>query len=56
MSRKKNDPVFAVAGVSDTLDRVARRCNVPIDKLKLLNPDIKGPVYLLKIGQRVRIK
>ncbi len=56
MPRKKNEPVYAVAGVSDTLDRIARRCDVPIDKLKLLNPDIKGPVYLLRIGQRERIK
>ena len=56
MARKKNEPVYAVAGVSDNLDRIARRCGVPLEKLKLLNPDIKGPVYFCQIGQRVRIK
>lgn len=56
MPRKKNEPVYAVAGVSDNLDRIARRCGIPFEKLKLLNPDIKGPVYFCLIGQRVRIK
>lgn len=56
MARKKNEPVYAVAGVSDILDRIARRCGVPLEKLKLLNPEIKGPVYFCHIGQRVRIK
>ena len=56
MARKKNEPVYLTAGISDTLDRIAHRNDIPIDKLKLLNPDIKGPVYFCRIGQRVRIK
>ena len=56
MARKKNDPVYLTAGISDTLGRIAHRNDIQLEKLKLLNPDIKGPVYFCKIGQRVRIK
>ena len=56
MARKKSEPVYLTAGISDTLDRISRRNNIPLEKLKLLNPDIKGPAYFCTMGRRIRIK
>lgn len=57
MPRKKSEKtkIYCTAAFGDTLDRIARRLDIDLDILKQLNPDVKGPVYLLKLGQRVRI-
>lgn len=48
-------PVYAVAGMGDTLIRIAWKNNLDFNKLRELNPDIKGPAYILRMGQRVRL-
>ena len=54
-SKKKKDPIYATAGLGDNLIRMSWRNNIPFDKLKQLNPDVKGPGYVLKMGQKVRL-
>lgn len=57
MARKKNETIIYVTGApADTLDRISRRYDIPLALLKEMNPTIKGPVYPVRIGQRVRIK
>lgn len=51
----KTEPVYAVAGMGDTLIRIAWKNNLDFNKLRELNPDIKGPAYILRMGQRVRL-
>ena len=57
-SKKKDkpaDPVYVTAGIADNLIRISWKNNIPFDQLRKLNPDVKGPGYILKLGQRVRI-
>lgn len=57
-SKKKKEvsPVYAVAALGDTLIKIAWKNNLDFGELKKLNPDVKGPAFLLYMGQRVRIK
>lgn len=49
-------PLYHKAVAGDTLSKIARKYNTSLAEIKRLNPDIKGPVYLVKIGKQVRIK
>lgn len=42
--------------MGDSLSRIAHRHNLTLAKIKELNPNIKPPMYLVRIGQPVRIK
>lgn len=52
---KVTESIYATAGIGDNLIRISLKNNIPFDQLRALNPDIKGPGYNLKMGQRVRI-
>ena len=49
-------PEYTQARFGEGLIRIARRVGITVDEIKRLNPDIKGPVYLVRLGQKVRIK
>lgn len=49
-------PEYTYAGLGEGLIRIARRCGITLDEIKRLNPEIKGPVYLVRFRQKVRIK
>ena len=51
----KSAPVYAVAAMGDNLIRIAWKNNIDFNRLRELNPDIKGPAYILRMGQRVRL-
>lgn len=53
--KKYAEPVYAVASLGDNLIRIAWKNNVDFNQLRELNPDIKGPAYILRMGQRVRL-
>lgn len=52
----KQDPVYCVAALGDTLIRLAWKHNLDFTELRKLNPSVKGPAFLLYMGQRVRVK
>ena len=51
-----SEPEYTYAGLGEGLIRIARRVGITLDEIKRLNPEIKGPVYLVKFRQKVRIK
>lgn len=40
----------------DSLSKIANKCGVKLSDVKALNPQIKAPLYIIKVGQRVRVK
>lgn len=52
---KPAEPIYFTAGLADNLIRISWKTNISFDQLRKLNPDIKGPGYILKMGQRVRL-
>lgn len=60
MARKKKADeeieMYIVTGSIDNLIRISWKYNVEFSKLKELNPEIKGPAYSIRMGQKVRIK
>ena len=55
-SKPDTEPVYTTARLAEGLIRIARRCGISLEDIKRLNPNIKGPVYLVRYGQKVRIK
>lgn len=51
-----DEPVYTIARAGEGLIRIAKRSGITFAEIKRLNPNIKGPVYLVRIGQKVRIK
>ena len=54
--KKYTEAVYAVAGLGDNLIRIALKNNLDFNTLRELNPDVKGPAYILRMGQRVRLR
>ena len=50
------EPAYTIAKIGEGLIRISRRTGVSLEELKRLNPSIKGPAYLVRIGQKVRIR
>lgn len=50
------EPVYVYPQLGDGLYKIARRYNITIDEIKRLNPDIKPPMYIVRMGKKVRIK
>ena len=48
--------VYTTAGLGEGLIKIARRSGITLDEIKHLNPEIKAPMYLVRIGQKVRIR
>lgn len=53
---KSNSPIYTTARFGEGLSVIARRCGISLAEIKRLNPQIKPPVYLVLLGQKVRIK
>lgn len=51
-----DEPVYTEARMGEGLIRIARRCGISLAEIKTLNPGIKGPAYIVRYGQKVRIK
>ena len=60
MARKKKTeeaiPIYVVGTIGDNLIRIAWKFNLGFKELREMNPDIKGPGFYIRPGQRVRIK
>ena len=54
--KKEAKTIYTTARIGDTLIRISIKNNIRLDKLRELNPDIKGPAIVLKMGQKVRLK
>jgi len=49
-------PQYTTARFGEGLIKIAARCGITFEEIKRLNPNIKPPVYLVLVGQKVRIK
>lgn len=49
-------PIYTVAMMGEGLIKIARRCGITLEEIKRLNPEIRPPMYLVRKGQKVRIK
>lgn len=49
-------PVYTQARLGEGLIKIARRSGISFEEIKRLNPNIKAPMYIVRIGQNVRIK
>ena len=49
-------PVYTTAKIGEGLIKIAHRCGITLDQIKKLNPNIKPPLYIVHIGEKVRIK
>lgn len=47
---------YTQARMGEGLIRIAQRCGITLEEIKALNPNIKPPMYIVRIGQNVRIK
>lgn len=55
-AKVKKDPVYTTAQRGEGLIKIAKRCGISLNEIKRLNPDIKAPLYIVRLGQKVRIK
>ena len=51
----KKEKVYTTAKRGEGLIKIARRCGITFDTIKRLNPEIKAPLYIIRVGQKVRI-
>ena len=56
VSIPKDEAVYTMPKLGEGLRAIARRSGITFEKIKELNPDIKPPMYLIKIGKQVRIR
>lgn len=49
-------PLYHKAKAGDSLSKIAKQYGITLAQIKKLNPDIKGPMYIVKIGKQVRVK
>ena len=54
VSKPKDEPVYTMPKLGEGLYAIARR--ISYSKIKELNPDIRPPMYLVKLGKQVRIR
>lgn len=47
---------YVTVAKGDSLSKIAKKANITLAKIKNLNPDIKAPLYIIRPGQKVRIK
>lgn len=40
----------------DNLSKIAKATNIPLATLKALNPEVKAPLYIIRVGQVLRLK
>lgn len=51
-----DEPVYTIARFGEGLIKIANRSGITFEQIKKLNPEIKAPMYLVRLGQKVRIK
>jgi len=49
-------PVYVQAKIGDSLWKIAARHGLTLAQIKALNPNIKPPLFIIHIGEKVRIK
>lgn len=54
--KEENKAEYTTARFGEGLIKIARRVGITLDEIKRLNPNIKGPAYTVRFGQKVRIK
>ena len=47
---------YTTAKLGEGLIKIAKRSGITFDEIKRLNPNIKAPLYIVLLGQKVRIK
>ena len=56
LTTESDVPVYTTAKIGEGLIKIAHRCGITLDQIKKLNPNIKPPLYIVHIGEKVRIK
>lgn len=51
-----NIPKYVKVKAGDSLSKIAKAHGITLKEIKALNPKIKGPMYIIKVGQEVRVK
>lgn len=51
-----DEKVYTTAKLGEGLIKIARRSGITFEEIKRLNPNIKAPLYIVLLGQKVRIK
>ena len=47
---------YTTARIGEGLIKIARRSGITFEEIRKLNPQIKGPAYIVRLGQKVRIR
>ena len=59
---KKDEPiaepkeVYHTVVKGDSLSKIAKAYGIALATVKALNPDVKAPLYIIRIGQKIRVK
>lgn len=49
-------PMYYKVHAGDNLSKIARAHGITLKEIKALNPQIKAPMYIVRVGQEVRVK
>ena len=56
LTTESDVPVYTTAKIGEGLIKIAHRCGITYDQIRKLNPNIKPPLYIVHIGEKVRIR
>lgn len=49
-------PLYHIVEKGDSLSKIAKKYGVSLDSVKKLNKNISAPLYIIRVGQKVRVK
>ena len=55
-NKEESLPAYTTARLGEGLIKIARRSGITFEEIKKLNPEIKAPMYIVRLGQKVRIR
>lgn len=47
---------YVVAEKGDSLSKIAKREGISLNDIKALNPNVSAPLYIIRVGQKVRVE
>lgn len=56
LTNQKTVPVTYTVVKGDTLSKIAKANGITLATLKALNPEVKGPLYIIRVGQVLKIR
>lgn len=54
--KKKSEPEFITCSMRTNFARISMKTGVPVEELRILNPDIRFGIIGIQAGRRVRIR